>query len=284
MQNHRVWIAATFVWLFTLFNIERIYEPVNLASFVYALATLGSVSLLVLRPLRDLPLRWTASAALLTFFVTKCFVGYTVSFATLPITLVEAVAIAGTMFLAHRIGRHADAFTDTTAELLQTIRGRNIPALTDVEPDMQREMRRARRYERPLAIVTVRPRDPSLGAALHLLVAQLEQDLVNRYSRGRLAEVLLDETKSNDLVAWDGDQFVIMLPETDRNQAVQMLSRVTGRIESLLKFQVATGLADFPNDEITWAGLLESATHATPDLLDEIADELTDAEVQTAEV
>lgn len=276
MNHHRVWIAGTFVWLFTLFNIERICEPVNLASFVYALATLGAVALLIIRPLRDISLRWTVPVSLLVFLVTKCWLGYTVSLETLPITLVEALAIGGTLFLARRIGHHADAFTETTSELLQTVRGRGVPELADVEPAMQREIRRARRYERPLTVVTVRPHDPSLGAALHALVAQLEEDLVGRYAQGRLAELLLNETKSNDLVAWNGSNFVLMLPETTREQATQMIQRVSRRINSQLGFRVESGMADFPTDEITWSGLIEAAepTSASLELLDELTQDL----------
>ncbi len=286
MHNHRVWIAGTFVWLFTMFNIERICEPINLASFVYALATLGGVAMLVIRGLRELPLRWTAPACLLVFVVTKCALGYSVSLQTLPLTLIEAIAISGTLFLANRIGRHTDAFTATTAELMQTMQVRSVPELSDLEPAMQREMRRARRYERPLTVVTVRPQDPQSGPALEALVAQLEADLVNRYAQGRLAELLLGETKSNDLVAWDGSRFVVMLPETTREQAGQMLARVSRRIESMSDFRVETGMADFPSDEITWSGLLETAANSStsPQILDELAADLSAAETELTTV
>lgn len=262
MQQHRVWVAGTFVWLFTLFNIERIHEPINLASFVYVLATVCGVCMLTVRRLRQVPLAWTMAAALLAFLVTKCALGYSISLDALPLTLLETVAVAGTLFLARRIGVNSDAFAEATARLLETIRGRGVPSLSNVESNMQREIRRARRYERPLTMVTIRPEEESLEAAQSWLVEQLQRDYLDRYARGRLADLLLSETKANDLLAWDGKQFVLMLPETGRTQAQQMLRRVADRIGSVLKLRVATGLADFPDNELTYSGLLEAANPA----------------------
>ena len=140
MQTHRVWIAATFVWLFALFNIERFYEPVSIALFVCALATLGGVLMLCVRPLRETTLARSIAAALIVCLVIRFALGYSVSFNNLPITLADAAAIAGTMFLARRIGLSSDALAGSISQSSQTTPDLSVPALVDVESDIRREM------------------------------------------------------------------------------------------------------------------------------------------------
>ncbi|QDU40127.1 hypothetical protein Mal4_44820 [Maioricimonas rarisocia] len=263
MQHYRLWVAGMVNWLFLLFNIERIHEPLDLASFVYVLVTIGSVCLLVFRRLRDIPLAWTLLGTLLVYVLFKAALGYHVSPQAWPIMTVEAIAICITLFLATMIGRTADAFTESAAELVQIIRGREVPQLSDVEAEMQREIRRARRHERPLAMVTIQPQDASMTESLGRFVRELEDELARRYAMSGLAELLLNETKSNDIVAWDGKQFLLLLPETQSDQAAQMLERIRQRIATSLGLQVDTGLSAFPGEEITFNGLLERASDST---------------------
>ncbi|MFG0332347.1 MAG: hypothetical protein ACF8TS_03200 [Maioricimonas sp. JB049] len=260
MQHYRLWVAGMVNWLFLLFNIERIHEPLDLASFVYVLVTIGSVCLLVFKRLRDIPLAWTLLGTLLVYVLFKAALGYHVSPQAWPIMAIEALAICITLFLATMIGRTADAFTESAAELVQIVRGREVPQLIDVEAAMQREIRRARRHERPLAMVTIRPQKTSISESMERLVRELEDDLARRYALGGLAELLLNETKSNNIVAWDGKQFLLLLPETQSDQAGQMLNRIRQRIRVSLGLQVDTGLSAFPGEEITFNGLLERAT------------------------
>jgi len=51
MIRLRFWIAATLVWLLGFYNIERFHEPLNIASFVYVLAAVVAIAIVVVERL-----------------------------------------------------------------------------------------------------------------------------------------------------------------------------------------------------------------------------------------
>lgn len=256
MQQNRIWIAATVGWLFLFFNVERIHEPLNLASFVYVLAACAGIVMLLMRPARQLPLYRSLPVALAAHLVVKCLLGYEIGASNLPVTLCESAAIAVTVWLTANIGRGTDRFAEATNQLLLMHRPRRVPGRHEAEPAFQREVRRARRYERPLSLITLRPTAESLDASLGSFVRQLEAELIERYAVGCLADLLTTETKANDLVAGDGAEFVLLLPETDRANAERMAARLRARCGEKLGLAIDVGVANFPQDELTFSGLL----------------------------
>jgi len=259
MQKHRVWVAITVTWLFVLFNIERLNESINLASFVYVLATLLGVTMLLCRPVRNLPISLSVASALVLFVTIKCLFANGITSANLHLTLVEAFSIVLTTFLAARLGRDTDSFSDAAKQLMLLNLHRRVPNNRDAEPGMQREIYRARCYERPLSLVTIRPETDALPDSLSCLIHELRQDLTADYALGRIAELLMSETKINDLLSYENGQFVLLLPEADRDAAAQLTTRLQGRIHEMFGIRIETGIADFPNDELTYSGLLHRA-------------------------
>jgi hypothetical protein len=259
MQKHRVWVAITVTWLFVLFNIERLNDSINLASFVYVLTTLLGVTMLLCRPARNLPISLSIASALILFVTIKCLFANGITSANLHLTLAEAISIVLTTVLAVRIGRDTDLFTDAARQLMLLNLHRRVPNNQDAEPDMQREIHRARCYERPLSLVTLRPETAALPDTLSCLIHELRQELAEDYALGRIADLLMSETKNNDLLSYEHGQFVLLLPEANRNDAARLTARLRERIGELFDIRVETGIADFPNDELTYAGLLNRA-------------------------
>lgn len=259
MHVHRIQVAVTIGWLFLLFNIERIYEPINLASFVYALAALGGMLMLLFRPLRDAALYRPIGIALASHIIVKCLLGYAISIENLLLTFSEAIAIAVTMGLAAMIGRNTDRFTKATHDLALMHRPDSVPSLEEAEPAFDREIRRARRHSRPLSLVTLRPLPESLLQARPAFAVRLERELVGRYVFGLIAQALLEGTKSHDLIARSADGFTLLLPETNREQAEQMAARLSSLCSVVLGIEAHTIVAGFPDDELTMSGLLARA-------------------------
>ena len=259
MHVHRLQVAATIGWLFLLFNIERIYEPINLASFVYALAALGGMQMLLIRRLRDAPVYGSIGAALAVHIVVKTQLGYAISAENLLLTMAEAVAIAITMGLAAITGRTTDRFTEATNNLALMHRPSRLPTPEEAQRQFDGEIRRARRHERSLSLVTIRPTLESLRAARPRFALQLERELVERYMQGRIADLLDGNTKAQDLIAREGDGFVLLLPETDRNQAEQMVARIQDDCLKQLGIDTRVQVAAFPENELTLSALLAYA-------------------------
>jgi hypothetical protein len=264
MHVHRIQVAATIGWLFLLFNIERIYEPINLASFVYALAAVGGMLMLLFRPLREAALYRPIGVALAVHIIIKCLLGYAISTENLLLTFTEAMAIAVTMGLAAVIGRNTDRFTQATHDLALMHRPDALPSVEEAEPAFHREIRRARRHGRPLSLVTLRPLPESLLQARPRFAVRLERELTGRYLFGLMADALLKGTKSDDLIARSADGFTLLLPETSREQAEQLAARLAGLCSVVLGIETRTIVAGFPDDELTMSGLL-ARTGTPPD-------------------
>jgi hypothetical protein len=103
-----------------------------------------------------------------------------------------------------------------------------------------REMIRARRYDRPLTLVVVRPGEPG-SKALRAL--------------GETLEVLIRET---DFVArLDETHLSVLLPETDQEGGQTFVVRVLGRVPG-----VYASAANYPADGMTWEALVSAALAA----------------------
>lgn len=261
MSENRNWVAATVFWLFLLFNIERIYEPINLASFVYVLSTLVGVTLIVCRPLRRLRFATVAAAMLGIFITSKCLLGYPIVRQTLILTLLEAACTIQTAYLCFRIGISMDEFAQSSKQMILASRTADVPDMRQAEPEMQRELGRARRYERPLTFLTIKPVLQEQSVANSQLLEQLRAEFWQHYLSGCIADTLLTQTKSDDLVARTDDGFVMVLPETDRVQAQGLIDRLKKLIGNRYQLSLECGTAAFPEDEITLLGLIETATN-----------------------
>src|SRR5918996_1073163 len=104
------------------------------------------------------------------------------------------------------------------------------------------ELLRARRYERPLTLVSM--------------------SVAGRRSAGRdeLVKLLAGSLRGSDLLgsAADGRMHVV-LPETSGEAAQVLLPRFSSALPSALAERVRVGVASFPEDEITWVGLKDCA-------------------------
>lgn len=262
MRNHRAWVAGSAVWLFLLFNIERLFETINLASFTYALATAAGVLPLLFRSARRELLGVTIAASEVVFVVAKCGLGYSISWETLPITFVEASALALTILLMARIGRNTDRFEESSNGLLKLDAGRSAPWLEDMWDDMDRELRRARRHERPISLLRLRVAADRLQGAVPNLFQQFEEDMIDSYTRGRVADLLAKESKADDVIAIDREGFLLLLPETTVECAEIVAERLRGRLAEEFGLNLVSSACGFPEQELTLAGMLEAVDRA----------------------
>ena len=81
-----------------------------------------------------------------------------------------------------------------------------------------------------------------------------------------MAKILKKHTRLSDLVCrWGGDEFVIMLPETDRSEAGALAERLRAEVADCGKCAGATislGVACFPQDGKDYDGLVANADRA----------------------
>ncbi|MDH3718746.1 MAG: hypothetical protein OES79_11560 [Planctomycetota bacterium] len=262
MTRYRFFLASLLVWLAVLFNLERVHEPINIASFVYVFAGLLAAAVVVLPPMRKATLGGLATLSVLLLVMLKILLGYEVAGAGLSLTVTEASAILITVALAHQIARHARRFEISAAELA-AIRWQAHPkSFDDAQAEMYQELRRARNFDRRVSIVALEPTSDSVTLSIDSMVKEVRREMVQRYVQARLTDCLQKEVQDFDLVTSINGRFLLVLPERSSEQADEVTRRLAERVQNELGLRLRIGTAAFPDDEVTLTGLVERAEAA----------------------
>jgi hypothetical protein len=164
-----------------------------------------------------------------------------------------------TFALARKISWNVLRLEEAAAEVMTThLAGRALP-LEEGQGAMYREVRRARQFRRPLAVVSLTPTVESREASVNRLVQQILRETIHRYIDGRIADLLTKATNDCDVVAYTGRQFVLLLAESDRDQSEHLVRRIEAQAQQELGLALKCGIATFPDQEVTFSGLLERA-------------------------
>jgi GGDEF domain-containing protein len=233
-----------------------------MASFVYVMATLAAAPMLLSRRLRELPVAAVVLPVVVILMAAKYTLGYDITWATLPITLLEIVAVLATQLLARRLALNTDEFAESTAELVGLMSHGNVPDIKAVESAVQQEMSRARRTGRPATLAEVEIHGQWDSVALRRFLAQLTDEIVQRSAVNQVGRLLLSATKGSDIVARDHDRFTLLLPETNRQQALQLIERLATLVEDQTALKLHSRSISFPDDELTLEGLRDRIREA----------------------
>jgi hypothetical protein len=212
MKRLRNWCLVFFGWLFVFYNIERLHAPINLASFIYVLAAGVALPLIAVRWFEHVRLAWLLVACLASVVGLKWLLGYHIVGTYLPLTLTELGAVACTLLLARQIGRSFEEFRLSAAECAAAGRADRSRPFTSGQGELYREVRRARSYHRPLALLSLSIAPESAAASLDRFTRELEKDLTAAYLRARLVELLSQEMKASDILTQRDGHFVALLP------------------------------------------------------------------------
>lgn len=264
MKRLRIWYAVLLAWFCVLFNIERVFPAVNLASPIYVLAPVLALAMVVAPGLNRASPLWVAGLAALVVLPVKIAFGYPCGGAWLPLTVLEVAAVALTALLAGRITAGLDefrgaVFTTMTSHLYDRSR-----SFTEGQSAMCREVRRARIHGRPLAVLALRPSANLRGGKLSefaraRFTREVEQDMLEKYVVARLGEMISTEVHDSDVIVHRNDHFVVLLPEADRERAHEAARRLKSAARRVLGLQLDIGSSAFPEEEITFVRLLERA-------------------------
>lgn len=256
MKSQRNWTFAALCWFFLLFNIERLVETIDLASIVYCIAFWAAATMLWSRRARKLPFGATSAVFVILTLASKAALGYEVTWYSLPITVLEAASIVMSQYVCLKVAQHTDEFQVTSRQLLDVLRAKSVADIRDAEPILLEEIRRARRHERPLTLVGLCPKSVT-PAAMRELVQQMEQSLGREYVIGIISDILNRTTKSHDLAVRVGNQLLLLLPETNSDQAGTAVERLRSTISSKLGIEVTAEILEFGVDELTLTGVLD---------------------------
>lgn len=256
MRTHRIWTITTICWFFTLFNIERVFPQIDVASFVYGLCTLIGVSMLAFPSLRRQQFGLVTLVFGMLWILGRYWLGYAVTLDSLPIALVEAYSLIVSQYLCLKVAQNTEEFEVASGQMLDVLRATSIPDFKRSEGVMIEEIRRARRHERPLTFISLTPGNVR-QSALAALVQKLTESLSKEYVVGSISRILKSDTKTHDLAVRVGDQILMLLPETSSQQAESMVTRIKTSIHQRLGVPMASEVYAFGVDEVTLSGVLD---------------------------
>ncbi|MCA9947306.1 MAG: hypothetical protein KC449_27695, partial [Anaerolineales bacterium] len=253
------WLVLICLWFFFLYNIERLGEPINIASFVYVYAIICAVTVILMRPLWRTPLYWSVTMAMPPFFILKILLNYEIGGSNLPITVTEICAIGLSIILAGQMTRRLEELQDAVTSLTLGHLKQDTQPFEDGQGQIYREVRRARQYKRPVALLSVVPTEETKQMQLNRFIEEAQREILDAYVSARVASLLVEQLKDYDVITQRDRHFIVLLPETDREKVAEIVERLKRTAREQLGLEFKIGLSTFPDEAVTFERLLEQA-------------------------
>jgi GGDEF domain-containing protein len=175
------------------------------------------------------------------------------------VAILEFIMIEAGAWLGYQLAlgiNHAESVMDAMA--LAAFPNRT-QSLQDASRKIKTEFTRSRRYHRPLGLLVLQFHLDE-HVRINELVASIQNDLSSRFSFARIGQVIDEHIRQTDMVFRErGNRFVILCPETTRENVEVLARRIVEAVEHRTKMQVDCGVADFPNDALNFDDLLDLA-------------------------
>ncbi|MBC8353565.1 MAG: hypothetical protein H8E66_16320 [Planctomycetes bacterium] len=262
MTKLRIRTSALLVWLLLFFNIERFHAPINIASFVYVLAAIVSIAIVMLRRQNGIAFGTVVSTTLVAFLVSKWLLGYQILGTALPLTVTEACSLLTTASFARLIAQAMHDFESNAQQVLHMHFDSDTPELAASQTQLYKEVRRARRHNRPLSILALNASNATNPELLNRFIEEVQRRGIRKYIDARLAQVITSCISDCDILVYSDDCFFVMCPEIVGEEAEEVSSRLKEAVRQELGVTLNIGSASFPEQEVTLGGLLEKAIDA----------------------
>jgi hypothetical protein len=245
-------------WVVVFTELDRRSELFEIGPTGYALAV-ASVVLLVIPSLR----RTSILAALALAFPIFCALKF---LSSAPIdareafsSLLEFAGTGITIALAAGLARRLALAEEVLREFAVGPAREPLESFSRSQGEMFREVRRARRHERPLCLLALSAAGGQPPTALAALLEEIRRESIDRYVAGKVAALLDEQTAGSTVIADCGDHYLVLLPEAGRAEAEQLAKRLERAAADRHGIALRFGIASFPHQEITFEKLLETA-------------------------
>ena len=261
MLRLRLGLLLVIGWFFLFYNLERLNEPIDIATFVYALLPVSLALLIVFPSLtrRDtFPLYLiglTAAYVVLKFVFERPLFGEALPVTALEVTSLWLSALIFRYFLVHII-----EVVDLFEQLMFRQVGMPPRLVASIEgEELYRELKRSRRFQNPV-VFSVLDIDPKEATAQEpRVMKELQAMMRGRFLQARLSQIVADVLRDSDYVVQHGNGFAVLMPETRPDDGEILLNELRARVRDELGLTLKVGVATFPENAFTLGGLLEYA-------------------------
>ncbi len=268
MAKFRLLLISLAAWQILLFNLERPDilsggRNIDLASFVYVLAAMVMVGMLMMPDLGKERIELVVVPTMVLYVILKIYVSIRrelmVDTMFVYISITEVAVLLITVWIARNVSVAVASFEDAVeTTVLGTDKLRVLP-MAEGEEQINHELFRARRFDRPVSILYLRN---TLLDGMRSSFGQqfdLEAAFRRRYLQARIAQLAEAMTYRSDIIAWHNDNLVICLPETTKEHATQFAQQLHEMLKMRLNLSIKMGLATFPYDALIYSDLIDAA-------------------------
>ena len=260
MTRLRFWTIILIIWLILLFNIERINSPINIQAYTYIFVALTAVFTLMLPRLRWLSYWTLILFSIVVFLLVKVFWHQHMIWGTaLPLTVTQVSIILLTGSISRQINSGLRDLEDVISGITFNRIGSLPKTFSEMQDSIYKELRRARRYQRPLSVVTLRVDQDSFHRALPEMIKTVQQAMMREYVFANVSRILDENMDDFDTITLRDNNFVLILPEKTSDEARLVAQQLQEVIHEEMNITLQTGLANFPDEAITFETLIEKA-------------------------
>jgi GGDEF domain-containing protein len=177
----------------------------------------------------------------------------------IPLTVTEICVIALTTILARWVSNGMSEFENAIARITIGQVSKSPEPFSVGQGEMYREVRRARRHQRPLAMMAVGVEEGSIQVALDRMVQEAQRAMMKQYMLSGVARTLCDELEDYDVIAQRNDHFLVLLPEATSEKLTDLIKRLRKAVSEQMGVTLQIGTASFPEEAVTFESLVEKA-------------------------
>jgi GGDEF domain-containing protein len=231
----------------------------DVAVVTHLFVPIVAILIIVIPQVHQAP-RWTlVTFSVLTFLPLRICAGYSPPGAALPLTVTEVCAVALTVVLAYGLNNSIRELEVAIVRIIVGPTTELTSSLSDGQDDMHRELRRARFFGRPLALMILGIEDGSLQVTLDRVIEEVQQALANHYILVQVSKILCDKLEDYNIIALQGNRFCILLPEMTPEMVHHLTNDIRRAVSEGVGISLQMGTASFPNDGTTFDSLMEKA-------------------------
>jgi GGDEF domain-containing protein len=267
----RMWTIALIAWLLFIVNVEQSSEKflnvgrssdANIIEW-YSYVLLAAVALitLIVPILSKVSLPVALPAVAILFLAVKLYFKLGDTWETVDVlrTATELSAIVLTLLLTRQLTRALGEFQEAVAAITIPHVGKLVDAFSASQGEMYQEVRRARQYNRPLALLALKIKENSINIALQAVMKEAQQAMVDELVLAGVAGALCDKLQDYDIIGRQNSYFLVLLPETKREDVPGVINRLCSAVSERAGVKLQVAAATFPDNALTLDGLLQQA-------------------------
>jgi GGDEF domain-containing protein len=259
MKQIRFRVVVLVCWLILFYSFGRLIDPLDITAVASTMMLIVAVLTLIAPGLARGPVGAVLAIAILLFLILEAAAGVGVLGMDTLSTIAEVCAIVITVLLSRWVSLAVSEFESAIAHITIGRKGQAPEPPVPGSGSIYREIRRARNYERPLALMAIAVEEKSVQVVLDRMVQEAQLTMMKQYALSGVSRVLCEELEDCNVVVQSNGHFLIGLPEVTPEQLPALMERLRQLVSEQVGVSLRIGAASLPQDGLTFEGLQDKA-------------------------